>query len=95
MWYAIFNGDGHYHLMKPQVNYTLCGRPTLRRDRSGDDYRPPARVLSGTPPASQYRSCPRCMVEANSGDARSQTLRHPTRLAAKASGRRGRSNNRA
>ena len=67
MWYAIFSGDGHYHLMRPQVNYTLCGRPTLKRDRDGADYRPPARVLGVVPPASQYRSCHRCAAEANSG----------------------------
>ncbi len=65
MWYAIFRGDDHYHLMRPQVNYTLCGRPTLRRDRNNVDYHPPARVLGGAPSASQYRSCPRCAAEEN------------------------------
>ncbi|MFL6334233.1 MAG: hypothetical protein ACJ754_13045 [Pyrinomonadaceae bacterium] len=65
MWYAIFLGDDYYHMVKSQSTYTLCGLPTIRRDRGGGEYRPPARVLHEVPPAGLYRSCPRCVVEAN------------------------------
>jgi len=70
MWYAIFPGDDYYHLVKSQTNYTLCGLPTLKRDRGGGDYHPPARVLHEPPPAALYRSCPRCVAENNASEAR-------------------------
>jgi len=72
MWYAIFPGDYYYHLVKSQTNYTLCGLPTLKRDRGGDEYRPPARVLHGQPPAALYRSCPRCVAETNAAKQRGE-----------------------
>ena len=65
MWYAIFPGDDYYHLVKSQSHYTLCGLPTLKRDRGGEEYHPPARVLNEPPPTALYRSCPRCVAEAN------------------------------
>ena len=70
MWYAIFPGDDYYHLVRPQTNYTLCGLPTLKRDRGGEEYRPPARVLHEPPPAALYRSCPRCVAEDNASKAK-------------------------
>jgi hypothetical protein len=70
MWYAIFAGDDYYHLVKPQTNHTLCGLPTLKRERGGGDYHPPARVLHRAPPAALYRSCPRCMAEENASKVR-------------------------
>ena len=70
MWYAIFAGDDYYHLVKPQTSHTLCGLPTLKRERGGGEYRPPARVLREPPPAALYRSCPRCMAEGNASKAR-------------------------
>jgi hypothetical protein len=66
MWYAIFPGEDYYHLVKTQTNYTLCGLPTLKRERGGEEYRPPARVLHEPPPTALYRSCPRCVAETNS-----------------------------
>jgi hypothetical protein len=66
MWYAIFAGDDYYHLVKSQSVYTLCGLPTLKRDRGGEEYHPPARVLRESPPVGLYRSCPRCVAEDNS-----------------------------
>ncbi len=66
MWYAIFAGDDYYHLVRSQSTYTLCGLPTIRRERGGAEYRPPARVLPEAPPAALYRSCPRCVAEENS-----------------------------
>jgi len=65
MWYAIFAGDDYYHLVRSQTNYTLCGLPTLKRDRGGGEYRPPARVLQESPSTARYRSCPRCVAEDN------------------------------
>lgn len=70
MWYAIFSGDDYYHLVRPQTNYTLCGLPTLKRDRGGEEYHPPARVLKEMPPAALYRSCPRCVAEDNASKAK-------------------------
>lgn len=71
MHYAIFPGDDyHYHLVKPQTYYTLCGLPTLKRDRGGGEYRPPARMLPEQPPSALYRSCPRCVAEDNSAKRR-------------------------
>jgi hypothetical protein len=72
MWYAIFPGDDYYHLVKSQSHYTLCGLPTLKRDRGGGGYRPPARVLHEQPPAALYRSCPRCVAEANAAKQRGE-----------------------
>lgn len=65
-YYAVFAGDEHYHLVRPKsTTHILCGLATLKRDRSGGDYRPRARVLPEPPPASLYRSCPRCVAEEN------------------------------
>jgi hypothetical protein len=70
MWYAIFPGDDYYHLVKSQTSYTLCRLPTLKRDRGGEEYHPPARVLHGQPHPSLYRSCPRCVAEDNASKSR-------------------------
>jgi hypothetical protein len=51
MGFAIFPGDDYYHLVKSQSNYTLCGLPTLKRDRGGEEYRPrPAYRMRPRPP---------------------------------------------
>lgn len=70
MWYAIFPGDDYYHLVKPQTSYTLCGLPTLKREKDAGEYHPPARVLNEVPPAGLYRSCPRCVAEENASKAK-------------------------
>ena len=70
MWYAIFAGDDCYHLVKSLTRHTLCGLPTLRRDKGGEEYSPPARVLHEQPPVGLYRSCPRCVAESNAATRR-------------------------
>lgn len=75
MLYAIFPGDDYYHLVQSQVNYTLCGLPTLKRDRRDEGYRSPARVLREPPPVELYRSCPRCVAEENSSKAKGAARR--------------------
>lgn len=69
MWYAIFPGDYYHHLVKSQSTYTLCGLPTTRRDRSGEEYRPPTAL---------YRSCPRCVAEDNALKSKGDSARRET-----------------
>lgn len=57
MAYAVFPDDEYYHLVRAREYYTLCGLPTLRRDRAAVVYRPPARVVDAPPPSDL---CPRC-----------------------------------
>ena len=68
MAYAVFAGDGHYHLLRKAAEHrTLCGLPTVRRRTEAGEYLPPGRVTVTPPAPGRYRSCPRCVAEVNAG----------------------------